>query len=79
MQRGGGGHKKPCGFIGAHKQAAGRGGTGGKRDLAWSERFLSPLHSFSNIKSGPESLHTNQGGGGFTGGVSAPDSFGYIA
>lgn len=52
---GGGGRKKQCGFIGAHKQAAGQGDTGEKTDLPWSERIFSPLHSFLNVKSGTES------------------------
>lgn len=75
---GGGGRKKQCGFIGAHKQAAGRGGYG-RESRSPLVRAISFTPSFLlNIKSGPESLHTNQGGRGFTGRVSAPDGSVYI-
>lgn len=69
---GGGGRKKQCGFIGVHKQA-GLGGYGRRSRFLSVRTFFSPLHSFSNIKPGPKSLHREQGGAGFTGGGRAHD------
>lgn len=69
MQQGGGeGCKKQCGFMCVHKQA-GQGGHTRQGRFLTVGTFASPLQSILNIKPGPKSLHTEQGGAGFTGGV----------
>lgn len=67
-EEGGGGCKKPCGFIGAHKQAAGKGKYG-RQSIAIS---ITPSFLFKHKTWSRVAAHDS--GRGFTGEVSSISS-----